>query len=464
MNTFAAVPCSAIEEKVYSTAFIDVHEHLIEERRRLAGPIDDDPLFPCDDWAYLYHHYAQDDLAVAGMPQTAIDRFFSQWLSPEEKWCLLAPYWPRISHTGYGKAVLLCVQQLFGENDIGAHNVTNISAKMRSAAQKGFYRQVLQEKGGIESCHVNSSEYIFCDTEYPDLLYQDLSTVHLGSGMAADYLQKQTGLAIESLQDYKRVVDWYFDRYGHQAVAVKNQRAYFRRLDYKEVPEEDAALLFTRYLHSQQSLTGREMKAVQDHLWRYCVHKATEYDLPVKLHTGYYGGINNMPLSRVGKNLKDLCPIVQSFPRTRFVLMHIAYPYQDELIALAKHYDNVYADLSCAWIISPMATVRFLREFLTAAPWNKLLTFGGDYHCVENVVGHAEIARRGLVQALSGLVHGRWLGEQDAVSLVEPLMNGNAREIFRMDEKAGVARAILRQRDVQDSPQVQSPPDLGKSI
>lgn len=436
---------TALREMVYSTSFIDVHEHLIEESRRLAGPSQGDPLLPCDDWAYLFHHYAQDDLIVAGMSEDAIVRFFSTDLSPRDKWSLFEPYWPRIRHTGYGKAVLLSLKSLFDEEDFRVDNVARITAKMRAGVQKGFYHRILQEVAGIESCQVNSSEHIFCETEYPDLLYQDLSTVCLSGELDVDYLEQHTGLKARTLQEYYQVIDWYFDRYGQQAVAVKNQYAYFRRLDYDNIPMEQAVPLFERYLGDRRNVTDGEKKALQDHLWRYCVQRATEHGLPVKLHTGSYGGTAKMPLARVSMNLKDLCPILQDFTKTRFVLMHMAYPYQNELIALAKHYGNVYADLSWAWIVNPAAAVQFTKEFLMAVPWSKLLVFGGDYHCVENVVGHAEIARQGLVQALSELVEEGWLSEQDALVLVEPLMHGNAWEIFRMDEKAQIAEAITRQ-------------------
>jgi len=111
-----------------------------------------------------------------------------------------------------------------------------------------------------------------------------------------------------------------------------------------------------------------------------------------------------MPLERVSRNPADLCPLLRQYPEARFVLMHIGYPYQDEMLALAKHYANAYVDLCWAWIISPAACVRFVKEFLTAAPVNKLLGFGGDYILIEPVLGHAKIARRGLALALTGLV------------------------------------------------------------
>ena len=179
-----------------------------------------------------------------------------------------------------------------------------------------------------------------------------------------------------------------------------------------------------------QPLAPAERKALEDHLMRTASPGPSEYGLPVKLHCGYYAGNDRMPLDRVRRNAGDLCPLLADFPDVSFVLMHIGYPYQDEYIALAKHYRNVTIDLCWAWIINPAACVRFVKEFLLAAPANKLLTFGGDYATVENVVGHAAIARQGLGQALAELVAEGWLRERDALDLVEPLMRGNARALF----------------------------------
>ena len=114
------------------------------------------------------------------------------------------------------------------------------------------------------------------------------------------------------------------------------------------------------------------------------------------------------------------------------------------MIAVAKHYTNVYVDLCWAWIVNPTATARFVKEFLMAVPSNKLFTFGGDYFSVETVVGHAEIARRGLTQALTELTLEGWLTRDEALALVEPLMRGNAWNTFRMQEKSAHARQVAQ--------------------
>ena len=94
--------------------------------------------------------------------------------------------------------------------------------------------------------------------------------------------------------------------------------------------------------------------------------------------------------------------------------------------------------MSWAWITDPAAAVQFLKRYLVSAPTNKLFTFGGDYSVVECVLGHAVLARSGIVRALGELVDEGWLLEHDALGMVEPLMRSNARRVFRLEEKTKV--------------------------
>ncbi len=77
-----------------------------------------------------------------------------------------------------------------------------------------------------------------------------------------------------------------------------------------------------------------------------------QHNLPFKIHTGYYAGYGGMPVERIKPG--HLCGLLKQYPQARFVLMHIAYPYSDEIVAaIAKHYPNVYVDLCWAWSIDP---------------------------------------------------------------------------------------------------------------
>ena len=110
--------------------------------------------------------------------------------------------------------------------------------------------------------------------------------------------------------------------------------------------------------------------------------------------------------------------------------MHIAYPYCDELVALAKHYHNVYPDLCWAWSIDPYSAADFVRRYLHAAPANKLFAFGGDTTWPRarrrtpsrRVAGSIERCR---VRSQTGL-----MTEAEAMAVATKLMQGNQLACF----------------------------------
>ena len=181
---------------------------------------------------------------------------------------------------------------------------------------------------------------------------------------------------------------------------------------------------------------------MEDHLFWYAVQKATALNLPVKLHTGYWATENYMTLSRVSRDAILACELCRSAPNTRFVFMHICYPYYEELVAVAKQYSNAYVDMCWAWVVNPQAAKDFLKKYLVTAPANKIFTFGGDHLYVEPVLGHSLMARQGIALALSELVEEGWLSLADAIELVDAIMHGNAKRMFRLDKKERTLRNV----------------------
>ncbi len=427
-----------IARKVFETPFIDTHEHLIEERERLAVS---NPRVQADDWSHLLSHYLNSDLLVAGMPKEAYDKFFSKGTDPADKWRYLEPYWPAVKNTGYGQVVRIAMQQLYGVDELSAATVKKVQAEYEKTRQPGFYKRILCELAKIESCQVNYLGQPFGESDMPTLLMQDISIVGMFAGPDFKGFGKPTGIEVSSLDDWHRVIDWWFDKYAKYAVAAKSQNAYNRDIDYEQVPAEKVEAIFKKRL-ANESLTAQERKDLEDHLFWYAVKKATDYKLPVKLHTGYYAGQNGMPLDRLLHNAGSATDLCRKAPETRFVFMHICYPYYEELLAVAKHYTNAYVDMCWSWIMNPVAAQDFLKKFLVTAPANKLLTFGGDYIPVEPVLGHAVIARRGIALALSELVEEGWLTLADAMDLIDPIMHNNARRIFNLAEKTRVLESV----------------------
>lgn len=425
---------SNLYELVDKTPFIDTHEHLPSEADRIANKNNKEKT-PAPDFGMLFSHYADSDLQVSGMSDKEYKKLTSWDLSPQEKWEMLASYYDRCRNTGY----LLCVREsisaLYGEADLNEDNCEEISQKIKDDIQPGFYRRILRDVANIEHAQINClSSGVFRESEpATDLLSFDLSTVGIASSISKiGNLNKFSDRPIKTLKQAHETIEHIFERFGPKAISVKDQSAYGRPLLYENIKDEDIETTFKQFVQKPSLLKLEEIKAIQDNLFRKCLQCATEYKLPIKLHTGYFAGHNGMDLSRVRNNLCDLVPLIKDFPNTTFVLMHISYPYQNELIALCKHYRNVYADMCWSWIIDPASATRFLKEFLTAAPANKIFTFGGDYIPVELVPGHARIARKGITLAITQLLYEGWLNESDAPALIQRIMNQNAHETFNL--------------------------------
>ena len=141
-----------------------------------------------------------------------------------------------------------------------------------------------------------------------------------------------------------------------------------------------------------------------------------------------------------------LCDLLQAYPRARFVLMHAAYPYDSELIAIAKHFPNVVVDLCWAWSINPRVACEFVRRFLHAVPANKLFAFGGDNKNPAGSVGYALQTRDGLARALQGEVDDGQLTERTAIDIAERLMMRNQYQYFDIPRKRNALKRATEAR------------------
>jgi predicted TIM-barrel fold metal-dependent hydrolase len=443
-DKIAANYCSSdirkeIFQKVLETPLIDTHEHLMEEKERLVGT--SSSWVKSDDWTMILSHYLKSDILTAGMPQKQLDKLFSPKVDPIDKWSLLKPYWPAVKNTGYGQAVAIAMNRLYNVDELSDKTIKKVQTGYEKVRRAGFYKYILCDLANIESCQVNWLRRPFLESGMPTLLMQDLSILGMYQGPEFKKFSEPTGIKVSSLSDWHRVMDWWFNKYAGYAVAVKSQNAYHRDINYEKVSAEKVEPIFKKRL-AEQPLAPQEQKALEDHLFWYAVDKATKANLPVKLHTGYYAGENKMPLSRLINNAGSATDLCRMAPETQFVFMHICYPYYEELIAAAKHYTNANVDMCWAWIINPVAAKDFLKKYLVTAPANKILTFGGDYLTVEPVLGHAVIARNGIALALSELVEEGWLSLDSALEIIDPIMHGNARNIFNLSEKEKILKHV----------------------
>src|SRR5205823_1521845 len=136
-----------------------------------------------------------------------------------------------------------------------------------------------------------------------------------------------------------------------------------------DVTQGQAETLFDRGYVAREGLSSSETKALQDFFFHYCIQRAIDYRLPIKIHTGYVEGSNRLDMARI--RAIDLVPLFRKYPQARFVVLHVGYPYQHEVAAIARQFSNVYVDLGRLWVLDPEAAHRFVRQWVVTAPVNK---------------------------------------------------------------------------------------------
>jgi predicted TIM-barrel fold metal-dependent hydrolase len=178
-----------------------------------------------------------------------------------------------------------------------------------------------------------------------------------------------------------------------------------------------------------------------DWCWARGVELAIQHNLPFKIHTGYLAGHSRMPLERL--NPGHLCDLLVKYPSARFVLMHIAYPYNNDLVAIAKHFPGVCVDMCWAWSIDPYTACDFVRRMIHAVPVNKLFAFGGDTRWPNAAVAYATQARQWLTRALQGEIDDGLLDERQAIALATRLMRANQAACFDLEgTRTAIQKAV----------------------
>jgi predicted TIM-barrel fold metal-dependent hydrolase len=304
--------------------------------------------------------------------------------------------------------------------------------------QPGERLRLLRDVANLD--HVQTDDFVWSclpDISGPDFFLYDISWADFCAGQVdAAAIRQEVGIEVRSIGDLREAQAAIFARYGACAIAVKAQHAYQRTLRWQERTDAEAEAVLQKEL-AGAPLTEEERLCLGDWCWSRGVELAIAHNLPFKLHTGYYAGHSRMPVDRIRGG--HLCGLLARYPQARFVLMHIAYPYQDELVALAKHYPNVYVDLCWAWSINPLGARDFVRQMIHAVPANKLFAFGGDTGLPAAAVAYSIQARQWLTRALQAEVDEGLLTERQAIALATRFMRTNQEECFDL---AGTRAAI----------------------
>ena len=419
---------SELAQVIQATPLCDTHEHLHSEAHFLNNSPD---LLQA-----LFDNYITADLIVAGAKPAAVTTLLDKQ-NPDVKgrFAGIQDAWAAVQHTGYGEAVRLIAQEVYGIEALTAAAIEGAQDRHQALCQPGKRLELLRDYANLD--HVQVDDFTRAcapDPSGPDFFFYDISWVNFcNANFNVKELSAETNVDVRDLATLRAAMAQVFVQNAPYAVAIKSQHAYNRTLLWRERSDHEAAQALDSYLTNPSAMSTEERLCLGDWCWARGVELGIDYDLPFKLHTGYYAGHSRMPVDYIRSG--NLCSLLAKYLDARFVLMHIAYPYSQELLALAKHYPNVYVDLCWAWSIDPYSAGDFVRRYIHAAPANKLFIFGGDTFWPMGAVAYAYQARQWLTRALEAEVQERLLTETQAIGLAQRFLRENQYLCFHIAEK-----------------------------
>jgi uncharacterized protein len=233
-------------------------------------------------------------------------------------------------------------------------------------------------------------------------------------------LMRRLGLEPRSLDEYLEALPRVLDAMpGRGEVGLKNALAYDRSVDF-DPPDMELA----RGAWDKAAPSGPEKKAFGDAVVDRLCHLAGERDIPFQMHLGSALISGSQPIRAAG--------LVERHPRTRFLLMHLAWPWSSELLGMAFVYRNIWIDLTWSWILSPSRFRATFQEAVDVLPDESRMMLGGDTWHVEEAYGAISGARRLIAETLDSMVRSGSFTAGDAERLAVKVLRENAKAFFRL--------------------------------
>lgn len=224
----------------------------------------------------------------------------------------------------------------------------------------------------------------------------------------------------ETFDDYCRllehIVDTLQDR--HQ-VALKNALAYDRDIQFDE-PDEQLA----RQAWGDPNPSPAAQKAFGDFAVDRLCQLAGDRDIPVQMHLGTAIIRGSHPL--------NVAPLIERHPKTRFLLMHLAYPWSTDLLGMAFVYRNIWLDLTWSFLLSPSHFKRAFHEAIEVLPDESRMMLGGDNWHAEESYATFRTVRRLVGEVLQEKIDDGYFPRAHAERLARKIFSENAAAFFAL--------------------------------
>jgi len=412
---------------------VDTHEHLIPERERLKSDV--------DVLATFFSHYASSDLRSAGMTEGDLRKIRDPSIPLEGRWEVFEPWWEMIRNTGYARAVEIAARDLYGVDGISSETYVELSEKIRERNREGLYRWVLKERSGID-VSINDTINVEVDRSLFAPVYRFGEFLNVRDRTSLEELGRKAGGPIHTFGDMVSALKAEIGRLAPKIVGVKIGLAYARPIKFEKVRFSEAEEAFNAiykvdglrvnddpdYWKNVPEYPGYEvLRPMQDYLVHVMIAEAERRRLPIQIHTGLQEGNENVVSH---SNPELLINLFMEYKDARFDIFHGAWPYWEELGAIAKNFPNVYIDMCWMHIISPARSRSALYDWLDEVPANKIMGFGGDYLFVEGAYGHSVIARENVAKVLASKVDEGTYSMEQAKKYASWILRENPMRLF----------------------------------
>jgi hypothetical protein len=371
----------------------------------------------------MFSHYIRGDLESAGMDPAFAESLPTDVTSPLSAWWpRLKPWWERVKHTSYSRALRITARDIFGIDDINDDTIEEFAAKVTAENTPGLYHRVLQQRCNIRlsiTCagrlDLSNDPNLRHITPVPGGVY----AVGHWRRVAAEHLRHEVASLDEFIETHRAILreDVTGGAVGFKAMAHP----------VGAIDPHKAAAEFTTALQMTAD-DEPPLPALLDYLFDKCLDLAAEANVPVAVHTGYWGDFRT-------RDPKHLFDFVMRRRDVHFDMFHLGAPMLRDAALIAKMQPNVSANLCWLPIISQTQAARMLDELIDLVPASKIIAFGGDYAlCLQKVYGHLVMAREVVASVLAGRIEAGDLDRAEAMRLARVWFVDNPTRIYRLDE------------------------------
>jgi len=403
---------------------IDTHEHL-HPYKNYPG---DEPDVLSD---YL-SHYITTDLKSAGMKEDVLNIVKDYKNCIRERFKILEPFLERVKNTSYYRSLETGAKIIHGINKISKTTIEELNEKYKNAANCENYGQYVMK----DLCNIE----IAINDNWSDDMKWSTTDLFVPAWQPDGFVSPDINLPVFnsvnlSFDEYCESYKQYFLKQKNEGMkTLKLATAYWRSIYFEEVDYNTANELFLQFIkkyqeNKKEGLSMNFPKKLQDYMMHFVLKTANENNFIVQIHTGLQEGM--------GYNLEDSNPMLlknlfNKYPNLSFDIFHTGYPYERELMVLAKTHANVYIDFCWTHLISPFAAKNAFYEMLDVLPYNKIFGFGGDYIFYDGIAGHITMAKQNICTVLTQKICNNECDIDLAEKILQSVLHDNAKRVFNL--------------------------------